>query len=167
VIASAALNTFMTATENTFVDLAQEVESFEFWLKFGLQTQYLSVNKPEALVHYYPLPVPHSDGVRMAALLVSPAVYQRYFQEKYPDKYPPNLALASVPPTAWQPLQKTFLRDHPHLCTTHLRQKQTVFRVVTRKGGSYFANVMLEPQTWSSVPLQADPHIAGIQTSAL
>jgi Putative conjugal transfer nickase/helicase TraI C-term len=155
----------MTATDSTLVDLAQELESFEFWLRLGLQTQYLDINKPQALVHYYPLPAPHGDGVRMAALLVSPAVYQRYFQEKYPDIYPPKSALASVLPSVWQPLQKVFLRHHPHLCTTHVRQTQTVFRVLTRKGGSYFANVMLEPQAWSGTSLQADPHIASIQTS--
>lgn len=145
-----------------------ELDAFEDWLTLGLSSRQLPYNAAQALIHFHQNTDEKTQTQTTCALLVTPAIYQRFIKELQAELWSKVTNLSEIPKSAWVPLQTAFLKHHAHRMSQSGKIRQTVFRYATKSGGVFSANVLTEPgKIFMPLP-EANPFIAGeVQASSL
>ena len=138
------------------------LEAFEDWLRLGLNSGHLAYNGAQAMVHFHD-PQPNQrdpNPPKRVALLVTPAIYQRFAKESNPELASIEL-LADVPKAAWVGIQNAFLKAHAHRSEQQGKIRMTIFRYATKSGGAFQANVLTSPEKIFQPVPEPNPYISG------
>jgi integrating conjugative element relaxase (TIGR03760 family) len=133
----------------------EQLEAFEDWLRLGINSGHLAYNGAQAMVHFH-----DPDPPKRVALLVTPAIYQRFAKESNPELVSIE-ALADVPKAAWVGIQNVFLKAHAHRSEQQGKIRLTIFRYATKSGGAFQANVLTSPEKIFQPVPEPNPYISG------
>jgi hypothetical protein len=132
----------------------ENLEVFEDWLRIGLKSGHLRYNDGKSALHF------HKEGDTTVALLISPALYQRYIKEKDPEQWS-KVDAAQIPREVWVPLQSSLLKAHAHKMRVDGKIKRTVFKYATKGSGVFQCNVLTDPVSLFQHVPEPNPYISG------
>lgn len=134
----------------------EALEAFEDWLRLGLKSGHVRYNDGRAALHFHK----EADDASVMALLITPAIYQRYAKERDPEKWG-HTEVTAIPREAWVPLQSALLKAHEHKSSQEGKIRRTVFKFATKGAGVFQANVLTNPRTLFQEVPEANPYISG------